>query len=107
MAITFKTSTRIHIDAPDIESALLLERRLAHLHPVAVGRGSAWRVELEDADDRLEEIAATVRHWLRASGMASTRMQVDGDVRTITVGGGNGSGLAAGYDGAQVLEHDP
>lgn len=106
MAITFNTA-RIHIDAPDAASALVLERRLAHLHPVAVGRGSAWCVELQDADDRIEEIAATVEHWLRAGGMGSTQMRVDGAVRTITAVGHNGSGLAAGYDGASVLEHDP
>lgn len=107
MAITFNTSVRVHIDAPDAPSALALERRLAHLRPVAVCRGAAWSVELEDADDRLDEITATVEHWLGTSGVGTTQMRVDGAVRTIAASGGDDSLLAAGYDGAGVLEHEP
>jgi hypothetical protein len=107
MAITFNTSTRIHIDAPDAASALGLEKRLSHLHPVSVGRGSAWCVELEDTDDRLDEIVATVEHWLRAGGLGSTQLRVDGVARTITAGGGDRGGLGEGYDASPVLEHEP
>lgn len=81
--ITTDVSTRIRIDAPDAPAAFELEKRLAHLHPTAVGRGSEWCVELEDFDDRLDEITATVEHWLRAIGIRSTQMHVDRDATTI------------------------
>jgi hypothetical protein len=84
MATILDVSTRIRIEAPDAAAALSLERRLAHLHPAAVGRGSSWCVELEDDDDRLDEITVTVEHWLRTVGARSTQMQVDGAVRTVT-----------------------
>ena len=108
MATILKTPVRIHIDAPDAASALGLEKRLSHLHPVSVGRRSAWSVELEDTDDQLEEIAATVEHWLRDGGLGSTQMRVDGIARTITAGGGGDRfGLAAAYDESPALEHEP
>jgi hypothetical protein len=107
MATTFETSTRIRIEAPDAAAALGLERRLAHLHPAAVGRGSSWCVELEDDDDRLDEITATVEHWLRGVGSRSTQMHVDGAVRTVRAYPAEGSWLAAGYDRGPVLEHEP
>lgn len=83
MTTTFETSTRIRIEAPDAASALALERRLAHLHPSAVCRGADWSVELQDFDDRLDEIAIATEHWLRELGAGATTMYVDGAVRTI------------------------
>lgn len=75
--------TRIHIGAPDAEAAFALEQRLAHLRPVTVGVEGEWTVELEDTEDRLEEIEAAVRHWLGERGLASTSLTVDGVSRTI------------------------
>jgi hypothetical protein len=80
---TTDVSTRIRIEAPDAPTAFELEKRLAHLHPTAVGRGSEWCVELVDFDDRLDEITATVEHWLRAIGIRSTQMHVDRDATAI------------------------
>jgi hypothetical protein len=80
---TVETSRRICIDAPDAPTAFALERRLAHLHPAAVGRGTDWCVELEDFDDRLDEIEAAVEHWLREIGIRSTQLHVDRDVTTV------------------------
>jgi hypothetical protein len=78
-----QTPMWIRIDAPDAASAFALERRLAHLHPSAVGRGAEWCVELEDFDERAEEIEATVRHWLRETGLRSTVMTTNGTPTTI------------------------
>ncbi len=107
MAITAPISTRIRVDAPDAETAFALEKRLTHLHPVAVGRGRSWCVELEDSEGRMDEITAVVEHWLRDIGLHTTEMHVDGGV--VTVGGRTADAppLGAGYDGTQVLEHEP
>lgn len=81
---TFATSTWIRVDAPDATTAFALEKRLAHLHPTAIGRGPNWCVELEDFDhDRFDEITAAVEHWLLETGVRSTRMHVDGVVLTV------------------------
>ena len=103
---TMAMSTRIRVDAPDAGTAFALERRLAHLHPAAVGRGLNWCVELEDFDDRLDEIAAAVEHWLREFGLRSTQMHVDKDVTTVLAHGTGETSLGFGYDGG-VLEHEP
>jgi hypothetical protein len=58
---------------------------------------------LEDDDDRLDEITATVR----GVGSRSTRMHVDGAVRTVRAYPAGGSRLDAGYDRGPVLEHEP
>lgn len=80
---TFETSIRIRIDAPDAPSAFALERRLAHLHASAVGRGPDWGVELDDPDERLTEITAVTEHWLRDHGLPATTMHVDRTERTV------------------------
>ena len=77
--------TWIRIEAPDAERAFALERRLAHLHPSVVGRGESWVVELEDLDDRLDEIEAGVRHWLRTAGGGSAVVHAGAAVRTVVV----------------------
>lgn len=106
MTIIADTSKRIRIVAPDASTAFALEKRLAHLHPAAVGRGSEWCVELEDLGDRLE-ITAAVEDWLREIGADSTEMQVDGSVMTLAAHPRDEAPLGAGYDGARVLEHEP
>jgi hypothetical protein len=105
--ITTETSTRIRVDAPDASTAFALEKRLAHLHPAAVGRGPNWCVELEDFDDRLDEITAVVEHWLREVGLRSTQMHVDKDVTTVLAHSTDEASLGSGYDGADVIEHEP
>jgi hypothetical protein len=104
---TLETSRRIRVDAPDAPTAFALERRLAHLHPAAVGRGTDWCVELEDFDDRLDEITATVEHWLREIGIRSTPMHVDRDVTTVVAYPAEREALGYGQDGLGVLEHEP
>jgi hypothetical protein len=109
MATTVQTTRRLQISAPDAATAFALERRLAHLHPVAVGRGADWRVELEDSDDRLDEITAAVAHWLRDIGADTTEITVDGLVKTVESKVTDDEPLGAGYDAAYVLvlEHEP
>ena len=76
----------IRVEAPSPTSAFALEKRLAHLHPSAVGRGTAWCVEIEDFDDRREEIEAAVRQWLRETGIRSTVITTNGEWTTVTAG---------------------
>ncbi len=102
-----ETSKRIRIAAPDARTAFALERRLTHLRPVAVGRGLNWYVELEDLDDRLDEITAAVEHWLREIGVGSTEMHVDGAVLTVATDPRDDTPLGAGYDSERALEHEP
>ncbi len=83
MTTFVEQSARIRVDAPDARAAFTLERRLAHLHPAAIGYGLDWRVEIPDAGDRLEEIEAAIHHWLGECGVRSTQLHVDGTVRTI------------------------
>lgn len=104
---TIGETTRISIDAPGGDAALLLEKRLRHLHPAAVGRGEAWSVHLEDADDRIDEIEATVAHWLRDVGAVSTEIRIDGTRRIIRRRGPSAE-TPLGYDETEpVLEHEP
>jgi hypothetical protein len=98
---------RIRIQAPDAPAAFALERRLAHLRPTAVSAGFGWSVELEDADDRLEEIEAAVRHWLREIDLRATVMHVDATTEKMVERAGEESALGAGYDGPRVLTHEP
>ncbi len=74
---------RVAVHAPDARSALALERRLSHLEPTAVGRDERWVVKLDDDGDRLDEVLAAVRHWLREQGLESTSVNVDGGVQQI------------------------
>jgi hypothetical protein len=97
----------IRIEAPDGDTAFALERRLAHVHACAVARRDSWLVEVEDFDDQLEEIGATVRHWLRTIGACSTVLHVDGETRTVACRTERETLLAEGYDGGGVLEHEP
>lgn len=100
-------TTRIRIDAPSGDAALLLEKRLRHLHPATVGRGDEWSVHIADAADELDEIEAAVAHWLRDVGAASTEIRVDGTrltVRPRTIH----MEAPLGYDeDGRVLEHEP
>lgn len=75
--------TIIQIDAPDVRNAFRLERRLRHLHAMAVGRGPRWVVELQDGEHRAEETAAGVRQWLREIELNATTMRVHGVVRVV------------------------
>ena len=83
MSQTDASMTRIHIAAPDAPAAFALEQRLSHLRPVTIGVDGEWTVELEDSDDRLEEIEAAVRHWLRERRLNATSITVDGLSRTV------------------------
>jgi hypothetical protein len=78
-------SQRIAIHASDARSALALERRLSHLEPTSVGRDDNWIVELDDDGDRLDEVLAAVRHWLREQGLECTAVDIDGVVHHIHV----------------------
>jgi hypothetical protein len=101
-----KHPRKIEIRAPGATAAFALEKRLAHLRPTAIGSGLGWSVELEDADDRLDEIEAAVRQWLRVSNLRSTVMCVDGTTKGISARSSDEL-LGAGYDGGPVLTHEP
>jgi hypothetical protein len=101
-----KHPRKIEILTPGATAAFALERRLAHLRPTAIGSELGWSVELEDADDRIDEIEAAVRQWLRVSNMRSTVTRVDGTTRRISAQSSN-EPLGAGYDGGPVLTHEP
>ena len=107
MTSVVQTPQWIRVEAPDANSAIALEQRLAHLHPSAVGRGTIWCVEFEDFDDRREEIEAGIRHWLKEIGLRSTVLTANGEATTVVAEPRAEEGLAAGYDGADVLEHEP
>jgi hypothetical protein len=103
-----KHPRKIEILAPDASTAFALEKQLAHLSPTAIGSGLGWSVELEDSDDRLDEIQAAVKQWLRDGNLRSTVIRIDGAVRGISVGPPPKDGpLGAGYDGSPVLTHEP
>lgn len=76
---------RIHIAAPDAQSAFALERRLAYLHAGAVCVHGEWAVELHDFADQLEEIEAAVRHWLRDRDEHSALIEVNGEAVEVEV----------------------
>jgi len=99
--------TWIRIDAPDARSAFALEQRLSHLHPATIGHGDRWFVELEDFDDRADEIEAAVRHWLGVQGLARATMHVGDEVRTVAPPQAAEPPLGAGYDTGRVLDHEP
>jgi hypothetical protein len=103
---TFHAPTRIRIEAPDATSAFMLERRLAGFHAFVLGRGPSWGVELDDYDDQVDEVAATVRHWLRESGCTSTRMAVGDATETVSILPG-AEPIGSEYEMERVLEHDP
>jgi hypothetical protein len=84
MTTKSEASIRIRIEAPDAETALGLERRLAHLMPTSVAHDGGWLVELDDDGDRLDEILAAVKHWLGDVGLAKTVVHVDGTIRHVT-----------------------
>ena len=107
MTSVVQTPQWIRVEAPDATSAIALEQRLAHLHPSAVGRGTSWCVEFEDFDDRREEIEAGICHWLKELGLRSTVLTANGEATTVEAGPAAEEGLGAGYDGADVLEHEP
>jgi hypothetical protein len=106
MATTLQVSA-IRIEAPTAVAAFALEERLTRFHPVTIGRRGRWWVELTDDDDRLDEIEAAVEHWLRATGIGSTAVHVDGVSRTVHGEPAEESPLGTGYDGDAVLEHEP
>lgn len=105
---TVRAPSRIGISAPDGPAALLLEKRLAHLHPSAVAHGGRWSVQIGDVDDRLEEIEAAITHWLRELGSTSTEVEVDGSPRTVRLPEAAAEAeLAPDYETEPVLEHEP
>lgn len=105
--MTATTPTWIRVDAPDGAAALALERRLSHLHPITIGLHDRWYVEFEDFDDRVEEIVAGVRYWLRTRGLAGTTVHIDDAERTVEAEMHDEPALGAGYDCERVLEHEP
>jgi hypothetical protein len=72
-------AARVRIEVPDADSAFRLERRLAGRHPVSIGRGPRWEVDIEDHGDATDAIADAVRDWLADMQLSRTRMWVDGD----------------------------
>ena len=98
---------RIRIQAPDAAAAFALERRLAHLRPTAISVGLGWWVELEDTGDRLEEIEAAVRQWLREIDLRATAMRVDVTTEKMIEREPEELPLGAGYDDPHVLVHEP
>jgi hypothetical protein len=103
--------TRVRIAAPDALAALDLEQRLAHMEAVALGTRAGWHVELEDDEDRSEEIEATIRHWLRDTGRWATLLTVDHSTRWVRLEHErcvqpDCEPLGAGYD-ELVLTHEP
>lgn len=77
------TCVRIGIMAPDAATAFALEKRLSHLRPTSIGRHDGWVVELDDDQDRYDEILAAVRHWLRETGLDATDIHVDGRTERV------------------------
>ena len=77
------TCVRIGIRAPDAATAFALEKRLSHLRPTSIGRHEGWIVELDDDQDRHDEIVAAVRHWLREIGLNATEVFVDGKAERV------------------------
>jgi hypothetical protein len=75
--MTLASVPHVVVEAPDGPAALALERRLAHLSPVAIARGDRWLVEIP-AVDVPAEIEAAVRSWLAEIGLARTMIRVDG-----------------------------
>jgi hypothetical protein len=101
------TSVRIGITAPDATTAFALEKRLRHLRPTSVGHSDAWVVELEDDEDRHDEIVAAVRHWLRDIDLESTEIHVDSAVEQIEQEERPLAALGSEYDAGPVLTHEP
>jgi hypothetical protein len=94
----------IEVAAPDAQRALALEQRLAHMHAAAIARGRSWSVELEDDDDSLDEVVASVRHWLREQHLRTTTITVDGTAHPVVLDAG---GPFAGCADDPVLTHEP
>lgn len=107
MSLPIDSPTWIRIEAPDGDTALALEQRLAHLHASAVAHHDRWSVDVEDFDDHLDEIEAVVRRWLRMIGETAARLQVGGVTRVVTVHVPEEARLGAGYDLGPALEHEP
>jgi hypothetical protein len=107
MVTELQTPVWIRVEAPDAASAFALEQRLAHLHPSAVGRGRRWCVEFEDFDERREEIEAGIRYWLQEIGVRSTVLYMNKEMKTVTAEPRAEEALGSGYNGVQVLEHEP
>src|SRR5438105_4482751 len=102
----FRTSPHtswLAVAAPDADAAFALEWRLAHLDAAAVARHGSWTVELEDDGERLDEILAAVRHWLRQRGLRSTSLALDGVPHRVSL---EDDALPA-YDTGVVLAHEP
>jgi hypothetical protein len=74
---------RIRIEAPNGDTALILERRLSHLSPTTVSSGALWQVELDDDGDRLDEILAAVKHWLAECEIEATAVHVGTKTRHV------------------------
>lgn len=107
MTSATQTPTWIRVEAPDAITAFALERRLVHLHPSVVGRRGSWTVEIEDFDDRLGEIEAAIRYWLRGTGRESALVRIGEEQRVVRAESLADGPLGAGYDAVGVLEHEP
>jgi hypothetical protein len=102
------SGVKIAIEAPDAVTALALEKRLRHLHPTSVGTRGHWLVDVDDAEDRLDEIVAAVHHWLGECSLEATTIRVDGSPRRIErTAVAAGAMVAADYEGGEVLAHEP
>jgi hypothetical protein len=99
--------TTIAIDVPDARRALSLERRLGHLHPIAVGTPRSWVVDVHDADDHVDEVFVIVRRWLDDAGLEGTTVRVNGAAHWIGGDRATGALSAADYEDGEVLAHEP
>ena len=105
--MTTAAETWIRVEAPDAPTAFALERRVVHLHPSVVGRRGAWSVEIPDRDDRIGEIEAAVRYWLRGTHRESAVVHIGDERRVVVAEPLAERPLGAGYDEGRVLEHEP
>lgn len=76
-------SARVRIEAPDARTAFVLERRLRHLHPIAVGRGRCWEVDVEEFEGVENELVAAICDWLQDVRHPYTTLWVDGRPRSV------------------------
>lgn len=82
--MTFAPTHRfVVVAAPNGLAALALQRRLAHLTPVAVTRGGQWVLEIPDVEP--DEIEAGIRLWLVEMELSRTLVQADGRVSHVEI----------------------
>jgi hypothetical protein len=76
---------QIRIAAPSLTAAVTLRRELAAFGPVFVGLRHGWTVEFETPEERLDELRAALRDWLREIGEPSTVLIVDHSPEAVAV----------------------